>query len=352
MQLNFNVTICNSLYLFLYFQVLIVGDSLLRGMEFPCESRCFPGLTLNVLHSMIACGFLPELSTKSTFIFHVGTNDLSHCQTELSAYNLNMLVSLIARSLECKYPNLKRIYWSKPVVRTDCYAENQCSVGKDKTRSIRAVCAGLCRSVSNSDLLSDGLHLNSSGRLKLQHFLAKKTSVRIKNAVFLPVTVDTNYRNKWVVRQIRSNSPDILVRPLSNMCHCELIIDSQTYESSEHYYQYTKAVKNSYFDKARQILKTESPFRAKNLVRDISTSSEWKYEKVEVMFKALEAKFSQESFKKLLKSTDGQVLIEAFDSFWGSGVSFRYGNNAKSWRGLNFLGNLLMTIRCKIMCEM
>ena len=67
--------------------------------------------------------------------------------------------------------------------------------------------------------------------------------------------------------------------------------------------------------------------------------SDWEAVKLDVMYKALLAKFSQNNgLKELLKGTGERKLIEHsfYDSFWGDG-----GDNT----GQNYLGKLLMQLR-------
>ena len=67
--------------------------------------------------------------------------------------------------------------------------------------------------------------------------------------------------------------------------------------------------------------------------------SDWEAVKLDVMYKALLAKFSQNhGLKELLKGTGERKLIEHsfYDSFWGDG-----GDNT----GQNYLGKLLMQLR-------
>lgn len=69
----------------------------------------------------------------------------------------------------------------------------------------------------------------------------------------------------------------------------------------------------------------------------------WGSVKVDIMYRALKAKFSTYShLSSLLVSTAGSVLVEAspHDLFWGGG---------REGEGMNHLGRLLMRIRAEIL---
>ena len=117
-------------------------------------------------------------------------------------------------------------------------------------------------------------------------------------------------------------------------------IDNEDWLTTEHYYQAQKFVGTSL---VRTIRLMERPREAFNMSRDPRYShlcrSDWEEVKEDVMFKALQAKFTQhEHLKKLLLDTKDRVLVEhsPYDSYWGDG-----GDGS----GKNRLGELLMRLR-------
>ena len=75
---------------------------------------------------------------------------------------------------------------------------------------------------------------------------------------------------------------------------------------------------------------------------DMWIRGDWNKVKLEVMYLALLAKFSQhEQLKQLLYSTGNRKLVEHTfsDNVWGDGGD---------GRGQNYLGRLLMNVRCVI----
>jgi len=72
---------------------------------------------------------------------------------------------------------------------------------------------------------------------------------------------------------------------------------------------------------------------------------DWETVKIDVMYRALKAKFSiYPHLNLLLVSTAGSVLVEGspHDLFWGGG---------REGEGLNYLGRLLMQLRSEFLGE-
>lgn len=117
------------------------------------------------------------------------------------------------------------------------------------------------------------------------------------------------------------------------------ILDGKEWKTTEHYFQAQKFVGTPYEEIIRH---TNSPRDAFQYARQPEVSrwqrDDWESVKVDIMYKALLAKFSQhERLRQLLLATKGKTLIEHTynDSFWGDG----YGG------GANNLGKLLMKVR-------
>ena len=126
----------------------------------------------------------------------------------------------------------------------------------------------------------------------------------------------------------------------TNFYQAVVNIDGQDWLTTEHYFQAQKFVGTPL---VRTIRLMERPRDAFDKSRDPRYShwrrSDWEEVKENIMFKALQAKFTQhEKLKKLLLSTGDRELVERspYDSYWGDG-----GDGS----GKNKLGILLMTLR-------
>ncbi len=120
-------------------------------------------------------------------------------------------------------------------------------------------------------------------------------------------------------------------------------LDDSQWPTTEHYFQAQKFVGTPYVEKIRNAL---GPRDAFDLSRNPSISrwrrSDWEDVKMDVMKKALFAKFTSHLFlKKMLLETGKRELVERspHDSFWGDG-----GDGT----GQNHLGKLLMEVRAKL----
>lgn len=124
----------------------------------------------------------------------------------------------------------------------------------------------------------------------------------------------------------------------SNFAPYPIVIDGDNWPTSEHYFQAQKFVSPEIRERIRS---APSPMRAARLGRSRKHAirSDWEYQKVEVMRKALLAKFSQHpDILAILNSTNSAAIVEHTkdDSFWGDG-----GDGS----GQNMLGKLLMEVR-------
>lgn len=124
----------------------------------------------------------------------------------------------------------------------------------------------------------------------------------------------------------------------SNFAAFPIKVDGLMWPTSEHYFQAQKFEDGSYREKIR---KAKTPMIAAQWGRDrkMKLRRDWESVKVDVMLKAVMAKFSQhEELKNMLLETGDARLVEHTenDSYWGDG-----GNG----RGRNMLGQLLMKVR-------
>lgn len=127
----------------------------------------------------------------------------------------------------------------------------------------------------------------------------------------------------------------------SNFAHFPIKLDGKVWTTSEHYFQAQKFLDQNDQEKIR---KATSPMMAARLGRDrkLKLRRDWEAVKINIMRKALSAKFNQhEDLRNLLLSTGEAKLIEHTenDAFWG---------DDGDGTGKNMLGILLMQIRAEI----
>ena len=122
----------------------------------------------------------------------------------------------------------------------------------------------------------------------------------------------------------------------SNMVAEPVEIDGIMWPSVENYYQAMKT--------EDKILQAQfvllSPSQAKYTGRTVDIRPDWDQVKVQVMEKALIAKFSAPNNKSRLLQTEDSILVEWNnwgDKFWGVDI--------RTFKGENMLGRLLMEIR-------
>lgn len=124
--------------------------------------------------------------------------------------------------------------------------------------------------------------------------------------------------------------------PFSNFYKAQISIDSLTYDTVEHYYQSQKAIDEA--DKIK-VATADSPKMAKYYGNRVKCRSDWDKRRLIVMYKALEAKFTQHpGLAKYLLNTGDAILMEVNrrDEFWGVG---------KNYKGKNMMGKMLMKLR-------
>ena len=127
----------------------------------------------------------------------------------------------------------------------------------------------------------------------------------------------------------------------SNFAMYPVILDGKTWPTSEHYFQAQKFEDIGIREKIR---KTKNPGEAARLGRNrkLKLKRNWESIKVNVMRKAVDAKFTQhEHLKKELLETGDKTLIEHTpnDQYWADG-----GDGS----GKNMLGKILMELRSEL----
>ena len=153
-------------------------------------------------------------------------------------------------------------------------------------------------------------------------------------------TVVTNHYGNMGHGPIRFYDRDEPYYEFTNFYQAPIILDDKTWPTTEHYFQAQKFIGTSY---SEMIRKFDRPRQAFDLSRNPTVSrwrrKDWEDIKIDIMRKALLAKFTQhKDLRQLLLHTEGRYLIEhtPYDKFWGNG-----GDDS----GENHLGLLLMEIR-------
>ena len=127
---------------------------------------------------------------------------------------------------------------------------------------------------------------------------------------------------------------------LSNFYPAKIVIDGLEYATTEHYFQSMKFLDPEIQKKIRT---TPTPSLAKKLSKRYKKREDWYDISLEVMEKALRAKFSIPKLHRMLLATDDIYLQEGNrwnDTFWGVDL--------KTGKGENHLGRLLMKIRAEL----
>jgi ribA/ribD-fused uncharacterized protein len=124
----------------------------------------------------------------------------------------------------------------------------------------------------------------------------------------------------------------------SNFAEFPIVLDGETWPTSEHYFQAQKFDDKAY---RRTIRVAKTPMVAARLGRDRGKRlrRDWESVKVGVMRRAVLAKFEQhEDLRTLLLSTGDATIVEHTenDAYWGDG-----GDGS----GKNMLGRILMEVR-------
>ena len=115
---------------------------------------------------------------------------------------------------------------------------------------------------------------------------------------------------------------------LSNFYHEPFRLDGREWQTVEHYFQAGKTDDPAEIERVRT---ASSPAKAKSIGRRVSLRRDWETIKIDVMRRALKAKFKTPSLKTALQATGDARLIEDAprDYFWGAGRT----GSGKNWLG-------------------
>ena len=140
----------------------------------------------------------------------------------------------------------------------------------------------------------------------------------------------------------------------SNFYPCSFTEGGKVWKNSEQCFMAKKAEYFKDMEILEEILKAETPEKAKKLGRKVKNFDAEKWSKVcfDKMYDAVYAKFSQNNdLKELLLSSDfeGKSFVEGspFDAIWGVKMDWRNPDidNEKNWQGQNLLGKVLNKVR-------
>jgi ribA/ribD-fused uncharacterized protein len=144
-------------------------------------------------------------------------------------------------------------------------------------------------------------------------------------------------------------------RVLSNMHEAPFQVDSITFPTVEHYFQWAKATQFGDGASAAKILNTPSAKSVKALGKKVNdfVKEDWEKTKDGVMRTALKAKFIQHpDLKTKLLETGTRSIGEASarDKYWAIGTSAETSKakDPSKWPGKNVLGTMLMELRTEL----
>jgi ribA/ribD-fused uncharacterized protein len=144
--------------------------------------------------------------------------------------------------------------------------------------------------------------------------------------------------------------------PFSQWHGCRFKIDGVTYNCAEQYMMAQKAVLFKDEDALAKIMATDSPRIQKGLGRKVRgfDQSKWNSRAREIVYRGNWAKFTQnDDHQKLLLATKGTTIVEASpsDTIWGIGLGEDDPRawDRKTWRGKNWLGEVLNRVRDDIL---
>ena len=107
---------------------------------------------------------------------------------------------------------------------------------------------------------------------------------------------------------------------------------------------------------AKKIMKTQLPGEQKSLGRSVKNFDRniWDQHCMSIVIKGNYAKFSQDGvLKKQLLHTGNRIIVEAspYDKIWGIGMLENDPGieDPTNWKGLNLLGNAIMTVRSLVL---
>lgn len=139
---------------------------------------------------------------------------------------------------------------------------------------------------------------------------------------------------------------------LSNWYHSNFNYKGEQFANCEQFMMAAKAKVCEDEDTRKKIMETNNPKEIKALGRKVKNYDDdlWSSERKNAVLLANYLKFTQnENLGRDLLSTDNSIIVEAspYDKIWGIGMSSTddAAKSALTWKGENYLGFILMTVR-------
>ena len=133
--------------------------------------------------------------------------------------------------------------------------------------------------------------------------------------------------------------------PLSNLYPCRLLIDDNSFNSSEQYFQHQKCLLHDDPETAGKVMAATTPRDAMRVGNTVKSSKDWILRAgVDIMRKALSVKMDQvPDFANFLHTNKGKTFIECSrNPLWGCGLPFTYDiDSIQNFKGKNLMGELL-----------
>jgi ribA/ribD-fused uncharacterized protein len=144
--------------------------------------------------------------------------------------------------------------------------------------------------------------------------------------------------------------------PFSQWHGSRFTVDGVGYNCAEQYMMAQKAALFGDKETLQKIMASKTPREQKALGRQVRGFDVRKWENCarDIVYRGNWAKFTQnEDLKKLLLATEGTTLVEASpkDAIWGIGLAEDdpRAQDRKTWRGKNWLGEVLTRVRDDIL---
>jgi ribA/ribD-fused uncharacterized protein len=145
---------------------------------------------------------------------------------------------------------------------------------------------------------------------------------------------------------------------LSQWHKCRFVIGGVEYNCAEQFMMAEKARIFNDPDSLREIMRAKDPADQKRLGRNVKNFIKDKWEKVArgAVYQSNYAKFKQnKDLRDALFTTKGTTLVEAspYDQIWGIGLKMNDERalSRKTWKGKNWLGEVLTQVREDLMKE-
>ena len=221
-------------------------------------------------------------------------------------------------------------------------------------------------SIDITMLSSDGLHLSALGTERLLSNLELRQKAEIANVLQKATVMSQSAWDKPLpaiqspppMPSLPCNSPRDTQPPASKTMRNPLMFKGAKcsfsnffpvpikiwnihFKSTEHAYQFRKAIEMGQHAIADDILRAPTGWKAMDIAESITTNDHWSSIKQSVMYQLLQVKAEQCSvFHQDSMASKGQTLVEnTTHEFWGKG---------QTGDGLNMLGRLLMVLREKL----